>query len=96
MDIAWVTFGGEDPVRVLRRLAGRVPIIHVKDLWALDERGKFTAVGTGVVDVAGSMRAAAETGVEWAVVEQDQCRNLSAMDTVAVSYLNLKEHGFAG
>ena len=95
IDVAWVTIGGADPVAVLRRMAGRVPAIHVKDVYGLEERGLWTAVGTGVVDLNGSMQAASETGVEWAVVEQDQLRNLSAMETITVSYLNLKEAGWA-
>jgi sugar phosphate isomerase/epimerase len=93
IDVAWVTFGGEDPSRVLRRLAGRVPAIHVKDLWDLSERGRFTAVGTGVVDVAGAVGTALDLGIEQVVVEQDTLRDLSAWETVAVSYLNLKERG---
>jgi sugar phosphate isomerase/epimerase len=93
IDIAWVTFGGEDPVKVLRRMAGRVPAIHVKDLWGLDERGRFTAVGTGVVKIREAVQAAIETGVEWIVVEQDKLRNLTAFETITVSYLNLKEAG---
>lgn len=93
LDIAWVTFGGEDPVRVLRRMAGRVPAIHVKDLWSLEERGKFTAVGTGLVKVREAVQAAIETGVEWVVIEQDTLRNLTAFETITVSYLNLKEAG---
>mgnify|MGYP005850334285 CR=1 FL=1 len=93
LDIAWITFGGEDPVRVLQRMAGRVPAIHVKDLYALDERGKFTAVGTGVVAVREAVRTALDTGVEWVVVEQDQLRNLTAMETIALSRLYLKETG---
>jgi len=93
IDIAWVTFGGEDPVRVLKRYAGRVPLIHVKDLWGLQERGLFTAVGTGVVQVKDALLAAGETGVEWAVIEQDRLRNLTAFETITTSYLNLKEQG---
>ncbi len=93
IDIAWVTFGGEDPVKVLRRLAGRVPAIHVKDLYGLSERGQFTTVGTGVVAVQESVQAAWETGVEWIVVEQDHLRHLTAWETVTVSYLYLKEAG---
>ncbi len=93
LDIAWITFGGEDPVRRIRNFAGRVPAIHVKDLYALDTRGQFTTVGTGIVKVRESITAAMETGVEWIVVEQDSVRNLSAWDTVTASYLNLKEMG---
>jgi sugar phosphate isomerase/epimerase len=93
VDIAWAAFGGVDPVSLIRRLGARVPALHVKDLHGLDERGKFTTVGTGVVDVVGSVRAAIECGIEWAVVEQDKLRNLTAWDTATVSYLNLKEAG---
>ena len=93
LDIAWITFGGEDPARMLRRMAGRVPAIHVKDLWSLEERGRFTAVGTGVVKVREAVQAAIETGVEWVVIEQDTLRNLTAFETITVSLLNLKEAG---
>ena len=44
-------------------------------------------------DFWGTMRRVAETGVEWIVVEQDQLRNLTAFETITVSYLNLKEAG---
>lgn len=95
LDIAWITFGGEDPVRVLHRYAGRVPAVHVKDLSRLDERGHFTAVGTGVVPVREAAEAAREAGAEWLVVEQDTLRHLSGLETAQVSYLNLKEMGLA-
>jgi sugar phosphate isomerase/epimerase len=93
IDVAWVTFGGEDPVRVLQRMAGRVPAIHVKDLYALSERGQFTTVGTGVVNVKGSIETALALGIEWIVIEQDHLRNLTAFETITASYLNLKEAG---
>ena len=93
MDIAWITFGGADPVSTLRRLAGRVPAVHVKDLYGLGERGQFTAVGTGIVNVRDSVQAAIEIGIEWIVIEQDTLRHLTAFETITVSYLNLKEAG---
>ncbi|MCC2684336.1 MAG: sugar phosphate isomerase/epimerase [Paenibacillaceae bacterium] len=93
LDVAWATFGGADPVQLLHRMAGRVPAIHIKDLYALSERGQFTAVGTGVVKVKESVTAAIETGVDWVVVEQDRVRNLTPFETLTASYLNLKEAG---
>ncbi len=95
LDVAWITFGGEDPVRVLKRYAERVPAIHVKDLSRLDERGHFTAVGTGLVPVRASVETALELGIEWCVVEQDTLRHLSSLETAAVSIWNLKEMGLA-
>ncbi len=93
LDIAWITFGGEDPVKVLKRMEGRVPAIHVKDLYRLHEKNLFTAVGTGVVQIKESVQAAIDTGIEWVVVEQDNLRNLDAFDTITLSYLYLKEAG---
>jgi len=93
IDIAWVTYGGEDPVNVLNKYAGRVAAIHVKDLFCLDARGQFTATGTGIVRVRESVRTAIDTGVAWAVIEQDSLRNLSAQETLTLSYLYLKEAG---
>lgn len=93
IDIAWVTFGGEDPAKIIRKLAGRVAAIHVKDLSRLDERDHFTAVGTGVVKVKEAVEAAKQTGIEWMVVEQDKLHHLTSFETITVSYLNMKEMG---
>ncbi|WP_274365585.1 sugar phosphate isomerase/epimerase family protein [Paenibacillus thermotolerans] len=93
LDVAWITLGGAQPAHILRKMAGRVPAIHLKDVYGTDEIGKWTAVGTGVVDIAGSIEAAEEIGVEWMTVEQDQLRNLTGLETALVSYLNLKEKG---
>lgn len=93
IDVAWAAFGGQDPVELLHRLKGRVPAVHLKDLYALEKRGQFTAVGTGVVDIAAAVQAAQDIGVDWMVVEQDELRHLTAIETITVSYLNLKETG---
>jgi sugar phosphate isomerase/epimerase len=93
LDVAWIAFGGEDPVRYLRKFAGRLPVIHLKDLASLTERGQFSAIGTGLVDIAGSVQTAVELGVEWVIVEQDRARNLTGLETITASYLNLKEMG---
>lgn len=99
LDVCWVALGGAEPAALLRQFAGRVPAIHVKDHAGFArEAGKevwqspqFTTCGTGVVDLAAALEAADETGVEWAVVEQDHLRNLSGVETALASALNLKE-----
>jgi sugar phosphate isomerase/epimerase len=93
IDIAWATYAGEVPARLLARFVGRVPAIHVKDVQSLAEPPQFTAVGTGIVDMAASVAAATAAGVEWFVVEQDTLRNLSALDTAAIGALHLRELG---
>lgn len=94
MDIAWIYVGGESPSDVLQRTKGRVPAIHVKDVWGTHERGLWTCVGTGIVPIEASLKVAREVGVEEFVIEQDNLRTLGAMETAQVSYLAMKEMGF--
>jgi sugar phosphate isomerase/epimerase len=75
LDCAWAFHGGADPAALLRRYAGRCPVIHVKDI----DRTKRTtgdvpltvALGEGAMDWEPLLAAAAESGVEWLVYEQD-------------------------
>jgi len=100
LDVAWVTYGGADPASMIRKHAGRCPILHVKDLVEVPEGGepsnegrkrtKFTEVGTGVVDIEGAVEAARECAVEWLSIEQDSMRDLAPMDSIRVSYENLR------
>ncbi len=52
---------------------------------------QFTEVGTGVVDLQAVADAAHECGVQWCVVEQDRMRDLAPMDSIRVSYENLRK-----
>jgi len=80
--------------------ADHCPILHVKDVREVpggaivsNERKEvqFIEVGTGVVNLKAVAQAARECGVEWAVVEQDRMRDLAPMDSIQVSYKNLKK-----
>jgi len=93
VDVAWVAYGGEDPVSFIRKHHDRIGIIHLKDIADINVRAKFTAIGTGIVDVRGVMKAANEIGLEWAIVEQDGPNRLTPMESVTASILNLKEWG---
>lgn len=94
IDVGWVEVGGGDPAAVLTALKGRVPAIHAKDFFDLNDRASFTAVGSGAVNFNRALPAAQAAGVEWVIVEQDRLRNLSAMETAQAAALNLRERGF--
>ena len=70
LDVYWAQYGGIDPIPLMRRLAGRVPTIHVKDAeWP------YTGIapeGGIAVDYPAVLATAKEVGVEWAIVEQDK------------------------
>ncbi len=93
LDVAWCRFGGTDPVQFIRQRGDRIPIIHVKDLWDLNVRGRFTSVGTGQVDCYASIDAAAAKGTQWVVVEQDRPNNLTHFESAIAAIYNLREAG---
>lgn len=71
-DVAWIHFGGEDPVEIMRRMAGRVKVIHFKD-YAFDEEGvrHFVPLGQGIVDLEACYRAACELEIPYIMYEHD-------------------------
>ncbi|WP_340023189.1 sugar phosphate isomerase/epimerase [Paenibacillus sp. FSL K6-1096] len=74
MDTCWVYYGGYDPAEYIHKYAGRLPIIHLKDLKKREDGSPETVVlGEGEVELGAVIEAAAAAGVEWAVVEQDFC-----------------------
>jgi sugar phosphate isomerase/epimerase len=82
MDIFWVTVAGHDPVQLLKKYSGRVPLLHLKD----KKKGQpakaqynenvpkdtFKEIGNGSIDIAAVLKAANTAGVRHYFVEQDQ------------------------
>ena len=71
LDLGWAWWAGVDPVEVLERARGRVPLVHVKDFRTRGERA-FCPVGDGNVDFERILPVAVEQGAEWLLVEQDE------------------------
>ena len=88
LDTYWLQFGGVNPAAWIRRLAGRAPLVHLKDM-AVDLGNPVDAeVGEGNLDWEDILRACREARTEWLVVEQDAPRR-DPMESVAISYANL-------
>jgi sugar phosphate isomerase/epimerase len=71
LDLGWAWWAGIDPVELLERTRGRVPLVHIKDFRSRGERS-FCPVGDGRVGYERVAPAAAAAGVEWLLVEQDE------------------------
>ncbi len=79
MDIFWVVTGGQDPKALLKKYAGRVQLLHLKDraMPAAPHynedvpRSDFKEVGHGAIDIPGVLAVASEVGVKHYFVEQD-------------------------
>ena len=71
-DVAWIHFGGQNPVDVLKKMKGRVKVLHFKD-YIIDENGerKFVSLGQGVVNLKECYEAACELGIPFIAYEQD-------------------------
>ena len=70
MDIYWVQKGGGDPLAVLKQYAGRIPILHVKDM-APGEEQDFACPGSGIIDFAPIFAEATRQGIQHYFVERD-------------------------
>jgi len=90
LDTYWLQYGGANPAAWIRKLKGRVPIVHLKDM-AVDRGNPIMAeIGEGNLDWPDILNACKEAGTEWLVVEQDECRR-DPMDSLAISYRNLSK-----
>ena len=84
-DTCWVNEGGVSPADYLRKYAGRMNTVHLKDYVGIFDENKYMQeteeenphaffyrpVGYGVQDMPAIVQAARESGVTWFIVEQD-------------------------
>jgi sugar phosphate isomerase/epimerase len=70
MDIYWVAKGSSDPLKVLKQYAGRIPVLHVKDMAPGPEKD-FACPGSGIIDFSAIFSEADKQGIEHYFVERD-------------------------
>lgn len=85
LDTYWAAnFGACNPADELARVAGRVPLVHIKDGPLLEGQANV-AVGSGVMDIPAVLNAADSETLEWIIVELDACET-DMMTAVEDSY----------
>ncbi|MFQ5810482.1 MAG: sugar phosphate isomerase/epimerase family protein [Armatimonadota bacterium] len=96
IDTYWIQAGGGDPAEWVRKCAGREPLLHLKDMCMTAEREqRFAEVGEGNLNWPAIMEAAEAGGVEYYLVEQDQCYDRDPFESLAISYRNLAAMGLS-
>jgi sugar phosphate isomerase/epimerase len=93
LDCFWLSVSGNDPVEFIRKLSGRVPLLHCKDKAQGTEqrfnesvpRTAFKEIGNGVLDWPAIIKAADAAGVKHYIVEQDQTPG-DPLDSLRQSY----------
>ena len=94
MDVLWVVFPGQDPVKWLRKYPGRWSLMHLKDLRkgvVGDASGRTdlkndVAIGTGQMNWPAILKAAQEVGVKHYFIE-DESPTVLEQIPVSLRYL---------
>jgi len=94
LDTYWVQAAGGDPSQWLRKLAGRVPCVHLKDM-VYDGEPRMAPVYEGNMNFDAILEACRDSGTEYLLVEQDDCYGEDPFACLERSYRNLKDRGLA-
>lgn len=95
IDTYWIQAGGGDPAQWIDRCAGREPLLHLKDMTIVEGKQiRMAEVGEGNLNWPRILQAAEAGGVEYLLVEQDDCYGRDPFDALATSYRNLQRWGY--
>jgi len=95
MDIFWVAFPGQNPVKLLEKYGRRWQLLHLKDMRKGLATGSLTgstdvtndvALGAGQIDLPPLLRAAKKAGVKWYIIE-DESPTVEQQLPVSLRYL---------
>jgi sugar phosphate isomerase/epimerase len=80
MDIFWVVFPNQDPVKLFQKYGSRWELVHLKDMKKGTPRGALTgstdvkndaALGEGLMDLPAILKAAKAAGVKYYFIEDE-------------------------
>ncbi len=92
IDTYWVQYGGGSPTAWCKKLANRLPLLHLKDYGVLpDHTVQFAEIGRGNLNWQEIVPAAEASGCEWFIVEQDSTPG-DPFESLKISFDYLKEN----
>jgi sugar phosphate isomerase/epimerase len=104
LDVFWTAVGGHDPAAFIKQHAGRIKMLHLKDVsntvetnyqtipLAQQHPEVFREVGNGDLDFGKILKAARKAGVAYCYVEQDQTPG-DPLESLRSSYAHLRKVG---
>lgn len=72
IDTAWIYHGALEPAEYIRQLAGRVPLVHLKDIVIVAGEARDSVAGRGELDWPDILAACDDSGVEFGAIEMDR------------------------
>ena len=94
LDTYWLQHGGADIRYWIEKLAGRVDILHLKDMKRMlrsDNVHQITEIGNGNLNWDGILESAQKSGVKYYVVEQDNSYAVNCFQSIRQSAEYLKK-----
>ncbi len=85
LDIAWAHAAEVDVPAYIRKLAGRIKVVHAKDVTSEGKKHTLMPLGQGQVPWKDVFAAGKDAGIEWYVYEQDSGKG-DLWDYVKQSY----------
>lgn len=96
IDTYWIQAGGGDPMDWIRKCKGRIPCVHFKDMGVTNDRQQLMLeVGEGNLNWPAILGACKDAGVQWHIIEQDNCNGRDPFESVAISLRNVKAMGLS-
>lgn len=108
LDVHWLHRGGEDPIKWIKKLSGRVDLLHLKDykIYIPDDVQmaptmfhteiciRFAEIGEGSLDMKSIVEEGVKAGAIYLPIEQDSCYGRDPFVCLDESVSNLKDMGF--
>lgn len=92
-DTYWAQYAGADPALWIDKLKGRIECIHLKDMTIVNREQRMAPVGSGNMNFERIIERAEGAGVEYLLVEQDNCYGEDPFACLAKSYAYLTSLG---
>ena len=93
LDVFWVQAGGASPLKYIKKLEGRIKVIHFKDFRIVNRTRQFAEIGQGNMDWDEIISLCKSTGVYCAAIEQDADFLIDPFESLAMSLEFLRGKG---
>ena len=94
LDLFWVQRGGGNPLEWIKKVEGRMDVVHFKEMnGTAKNQSEIAPIGKGNMNWAAILPACDEIGVKYAFIEQDNAVMQGAIDCMMYSMNTLKKLG---
>lgn len=90
LDTYWIQAGGANPVEWIKKVEGRMEVVHFKDMAIKNDQQLFSEIGEGNLNWNEIIEVCRKTNVQWYAVEQDICQR-DPFESLQMSYNYLKK-----